>query len=125
MPAIENRPEHPPGKSPHIRRRSELRTHSRVLETTAKLGVNLVLAVAATSGLVRLLPLHQSVQDKLIEIQTEVKRTEARVHLWQREFNRAFDPQQAKSVMLEESHRVDSQRRPIVLMQGANLKDPR
>lgn len=89
----------------------------RALEATAKLGVSLVLAVAAVSGLVRLLPLYQSVQERSRVMQTEVKRTEERVNRWQREFNRAFDPGQAKTVMQEESHRVAPQRRPIVLIQ--------
>ena len=90
---------------------------NRALEATAKLGVSLVLAVAAISGLVRLLPLYQSVEERSRVMQTEVKRTEERVNRWQREFNRAFDPQQAKTVMQEESYRVAPQRRPIVLIQ--------
>ena len=93
---------------------------ARALETTAKLTVNLVLAAAAISGLTRLLPLYQSVQEKSLVIQTEVKRTEDRVNRWQRDFNRAFDPGQAKTVMQEESHRVAPQRRPIVLIQENN-----
>ncbi len=90
---------------------------ARALETTAKLTVNLVLAAAAISGLMRLLPLYQSVQEKSLVIQTEVKRAEERVNRWQRDFNRAFDPGQAKTVMQEESHRVAPQRRPIVLIE--------
>ncbi|MBO1349620.1 MAG: hypothetical protein EBE86_020595 [Hormoscilla sp. GUM202] len=90
---------------------------ARALEVTVRLTVNLVLAAAATSGLMRLLPLYQSVQEKSGVIQTEVRRTEERVNRWQRDFNRAFDPGQAKTVMQEESHRVAPQRRPIVLIE--------
>lgn len=89
----------------------------RALEATVKLVVNLGLAVAAISGLVRLLPLYQSVQERSRVMQTEVERTEERVNRWQRDFHRAFDPKQAKTVMQEESYRVDPQRRPIVLIQ--------
>jgi len=114
-------------KKPHLwgsaqgtPQRSRRAQKARALETTAKLTVNLLLAAVAISALMRLLPLYQSVQEKSNVIQTEVKRTEERVNRWQREFNRAFDPGQAQTVMQEESYRVAPQRRPIVLIQENN-----
>ncbi|MGK7905545.1 MAG: hypothetical protein AB4352_29895 [Hormoscilla sp.] len=105
------------GRKERVGQNSMRGQRNRALEATAKLGVSLVLAVAAVSGLVRLLPLYQSVRERSRVMQTEVKRTEERVNRWQREFNRAFDPGQAKTVMQEESYRVAPQRRPIVLIE--------
>lgn len=86
------------------------------LETTAKLVVNVALSAAATSALAQLLPYHWSVQAKLQEIRTEVKQTEERVNHVKQDFSRSFDPQEAKSVMREQSHRIDPTRRQIVLL---------
>ena len=89
------------------------------LETTAKLTVNVVLCAAAVSGLVKLLPYYWSGQEKLREIQTEVKLTEGRVNRLQTDFNRYFDPQQAKSIMKEQSNRIDPEQRQVVWLDKA------
>ena len=87
-------------------------------ETTARLAVNLVLCTAAIVGLVKLLPYHLSQQAKLRELRTEVQRTEGRVQGLRADFGRTFDSRQTKSVMQEQSYRVDENQRPVV------LKDP-
>lgn len=69
------------------------------------------------AALVQLLPYHLSTQAKLREIREEVKQTQARVNGLQNEFKRAFDPQQSKSVMQDNSYRVDPERRQIILME--------
>lgn len=102
------------------------RTHHRVkrnqsatvitIETTAKLVVNILLSTAAIGALVQLLPYHKSVQVKLEQIKAEATQTEERVNRLQKDFSRSFDPQQAKDVMQEQSHRVDPSRRQIVLL---------
>ncbi|WP_234708698.1 MULTISPECIES: hypothetical protein [Kamptonema] len=84
------------------------------METVAKLATNLVLSVCAASALVQLLPYHRSVQEKLREIQGEVKLTQVRVDRVRTDFNHNFDPAQAKSIMQEQTNRVDSQQRPVV-----------
>lgn len=89
---------------------------ARALETIAKLAVNVTLSIAAVGALVQLLPYHLSMQAKLREIRSEVKETQARVNGLQNEFKGAFDPQQAKTVMQQQSYRVDPARRQIVLM---------
>ncbi len=86
------------------------------VENTAKLVVNVLLVAGAVSALVKLLPYHISQQAKLQEISTEVKLTESRVVDLQTDFNRSFDPQQAKKIMQEESNRVDPGQRPIFLL---------
>ncbi|MBD2663015.1 hypothetical protein B6N60_00544 [Richelia sinica FACHB-800] len=85
------------------------------VETTAKITVNLLVGAAAVSGLVQLLPYHWSQQDKLREIRTEVKVMEARVNNLQTEFSRNFDPSQTKSIMQQQSYRLDPNQRQIVL----------
>lgn len=84
------------------------------LETTAKLAVNVVLSAAAVAGLVQLLHYQSSQQAKLQEIQTEVKLAEGRVNRLQTDFSRYFDPQQARTVMQEQSNRVEPGQRQVV-----------
>ena len=100
-------------------RRRSLSYRAIALETSAKLAVNVVILTAAVSGLVRLLPLQWSQQEKLQEIQTEVKLTEGRVERLHTDFNRYFDPQQTKSIMNEQSNRVAPGQRPVILLNKA------
>lgn len=98
-------------------RKSRNRRHpyrSMALQTTVKLAVNVLLSAAAVSALMKLLPYYQSQQEKLQEIQTEVKLTEGRVNRLRTDFNRYFDPQQAKNIMQEQSNRVNPGQRPVV-----------
>lgn len=87
-------------------------------ETTVKLVVNLVISAAALTGLIQLLPYHLSQQAKLREVRAEVKRTEARVNSLRSDFSRSFDSGQAKSVMQEQSYRVDPNQRQVVWQEG-------
>jgi hypothetical protein len=86
------------------------------LETTAKVAVNIVISAAAVSALVQLLPYHWSQQDKLRTVRTEVKVMEGRVQNLRTEFNRNFDPGEAKSIMQQKSFRFDPNQRPVILM---------
>lgn len=117
-------PSRRPPEAPEPRRRTR-RSHQQrrskpynaiALETFAKLAVNITLSIAAVAALVQLLPYHFSTQTKLREIREEVSETQARVNGLQNKFNGAFDPQQAKTVMQQQSYRVDPARRQIVLM---------
>lgn len=92
------------------RNRRQTKPHpyqDRATETTLKLTVNVLLSIAAISALVHLLPHHRAGQEKLQEIQAEVQVTQGRVSKLQAEFSRSFDPQEAKSIMQEQSHRMD------------------
>lgn len=97
----------------HLRQRSY---QVMALETTAKIGVNIVISVAAVTALVRLLPYHWSQQAKLQEVNTELRQVEARVNALNVEFSRNFDPRQAKSIMQEQGYRFDPNQRPIMLI---------
>lgn len=106
-------------------RKSRNRRHpyrSMAVQTTVKLTVNVLLSAAAVSALVKLLPYYQSQQEKLQEIQTEVKLTEGRVNRLRTDFNRYFDPQQAKNIMQEQSNRVNPGQRPVILLNQAATK---
>ena len=87
-------------------------------ETGVKLTVNIVLSVCAISALIQLLPHYRAVQEKLQEIQAEVNLTQGRVDKSRSDFNRYFDPSEAKTVMQEQSNRVDPQQRPVILQES-------
>lgn len=88
-------------------------------ETTVKLAVNCLLSIVAVTALVQLLPLNRSGQEKLQQIQTEVKQTEHRVKALRTDFNRSFDPQQAKTIMQEHSHRNDPEQLQIIWLDNS------
>jgi hypothetical protein len=86
------------------------------VEIGMKLVVNGILSVAAIAALVRLLPYQFTQQAKLQEIRLEVSETEARVNTLRQNFNRYFDPTQAKKVMQEQSPRLDPNQRRVILL---------
>jgi hypothetical protein len=113
-----------PRRIPRTVRRSHRHSLGAVAgETTVKVAVNAVLCAAAISGLVQLLPYHLSQQTKLREVRAEVKRAEERVKNLRSDFNRSFDPGQAKSVMREQSTRVDPTQRQIVWQDPGTKED--
>jgi hypothetical protein len=104
-----------PTRRKMVRRRPRRNPHQAVVfENGFKLGVNCLLSVIALSALVKLVPYNLAQQAKLKEIRIEVAEIEGRVDHLQAELNRQFDPQQAMSVMQEESIRVDPRQRQIV-----------
>lgn len=88
------------------------------LEASLKLGVNVVLSLAAFTALSQLLPYHFSQQTKLRELEMEVQRSQKRTSMQQMNFNRYFNVQSAKSLMQEQSYRVDPNQRQVVLTDG-------
>jgi hypothetical protein len=104
-----------------VRRRPRQNPHQvAAIEIGFKLGVNCILAIVATSALLKLVPYNLAQQTKLQEIRTEVSEIEDRVGHLQADLNRQFDPQQAMSVMQEESIRVDPRQRQIVWLSPAS-----
>ncbi|TAG94654.1 MAG: hypothetical protein EAZ09_10930 [Oscillatoriales cyanobacterium] len=115
-------PLRPVKNSPRVAPRTSSRPRSHPHQTLAaeaglKLAVNIVLSVCATSALIQLWPHYRAVQEKLQEIQAEVNLTEKRVNQSRSDFNRYFDPSLAKTVMQEQSNRVDPQQRPVILQE--------
>lgn len=109
------RPEEPRRIARKRKNRHRHPYRATAVQTTAKLAVNLLLLVAAGSAIAKLVPYYLSQQHKLQEIQTEVDLAEGRVEHLRSEFNRYFDPQQAKAVMQEQSNRFEPGQRPLIL----------
>ena len=109
---IQQRPTTPRPKR-HLRQRSE---QVMAIETTVKIGVNLLILTAAASAVAQLLPYHWSQQEKLREVRTEVKLMEGRVSTLQAEFVRNFDPRQTKTIREQQGYRFAPNQRPIVLI---------
>lgn len=113
-----------PWQEPHHRvkvvrsadRTKNLRTLILV-EATVKIILNILLSACALSALFKLWPEYQSVQDKLQVITAEVKLTEERVSKEKANFSRNFDPGQARSIMQEQSHRLDPEQMPIIWLE--------
>lgn len=89
-------------------------------EVGVKVAVNCVLAIVAGVTLIRLVPHNLAQQEKLQDLQSEVASLESRVNQLEADFNRQFDPQQAKSIMQEQSGRVDPHQRRIVWLRPTN-----
>lgn len=102
-----------------VRRHTE-----RALESSLKLSANLILAIAAGTALVKLLPYGFAQQAKLQEIHSEVALVKERVDRLQTDFSRNFDPQQAQAVMQEQSSRVDPQQRQVIWVTPAQPVAP-
>lgn len=97
-----------------VRRSSRRSSHQSIaIEATARLGINLVLGIAAISALVKLVPYNMVQEAKLKELQAEVSEVEGRVDRLQAEFNHHFDPKQSISVMQEQSVRMHPNQRKI------------
>jgi hypothetical protein len=111
----------PPSRPPQPRRRVSKRRQklqkphqSIATETTTKLGVNLLLSFIAVTALVKLLPYNMAQQKSFEELQSKVGEVENRVESLQTDFNHHFDPKQSRSVMQQESTRIEPGQRQIV-----------
>lgn len=98
-----------------------------VTEASVRLGANVLLGLVAISALVKLIPYTLDQQTKLQDLHIEVKTVEKRVDQLRAEFDRHFDPQQAVSVMQEQSVRVDPNQRQIIWVNPSDnvAQDPR
>jgi hypothetical protein len=95
------------------------RTHRAIaIETTLKLSINVVMAGIAISALTQLVPYYLSGRDKLAQLETEVERTEVRVQQLRTQFSYYFDPQQAKTIMQQESNLTDPTQKRIVFVEA-------
>jgi hypothetical protein len=95
------------------------------LETTVKIGVNLVISAAAISALTQLLPHHWSGQEKLREVRTEVKTAQERVNKLRAEFSNTFDSRQANTVMQQQGNLIPLNHKRIVLTNNTTSAEVR
>lgn len=98
----------------HAQSRQRYPYAATFVETLLKLLVNGTISVAAIAALGTLIPHLQSHQAKLREIRVQVKESEIKVNQLQDKFTRSFDPGKAKTVMQEQSARVDPNQRRVV-----------
>ena len=102
---------------PRVRRQSRRNLEQAIVaETGVKLAVNVVLGIAAVTALAKLIPYNLSQRQDLDQLQSVVQEVEVRVSALQSDLDRQFDPQQARSIMQEQSFRVDPNQRQIVWM---------
>jgi cell division protein FtsB len=106
------------------KRRRRYSYSALLLETFFKVLVNGVLSVAAIAALSDLLPHLQSNRAKLREIRARVKEAETQVEQLRDKFSHTFDPGQAKSVMQEQSARIDPNQRRVVLVNKNMTANP-
>lgn len=92
------------------------------IETTVKLFTNIVISVCVTSAFLKLWPHYQSIQEKLQVIESEIEATTERLNNEKEKFSRYFDPSQAKSIMQEQSNRVDPHQIPIIWLEDNSVK---
>ncbi|RMG11169.1 MAG: hypothetical protein D6728_09325 [Cyanobacteria bacterium J055] len=86
------------------------------IETTVKLGINLAVAGISISALTQLIPYYLSGREKLGQLEAEVERTENHVREKRTQFSYYFDPQQAKSIMQQESNLTDPTQKRVVFV---------
>jgi hypothetical protein len=105
---------------PHSRSRSRLpvkpsqQHRAIVIETSAKIAVNLVAGSIAIATLAHLVPYAMTQADRLQELQTEVKRTNNRVQQLRNSLGYYFDPQQTQNVMETVGHRMNPQEYRVI-----------
>ncbi len=107
------------GANPMSSSREQYQKKQRLFaaESTIMIAVNLVLAIAATVALVRLVS-HNIAQQETVDIlDAEVAETQERVRGVREEFSQYFDPQQTKAIMRQRSHRVEAGQAHIIFIE--------
>ncbi len=108
---------------PEILSKNRKSTHLGItIETTAKLFTNVVLSIFITSALLKLWPHYQSTQEKLQVIESEIESTVEKLNQKKANFSRYFDPSQTKTIMQEQSNRVDNDQMPIIWLKDDTFK---
>ena len=120
----------PPVKRRHrpnpqaVQQRRSQRHSAIALEASIKLATNVLLSACVFSALVQILPHYRSTEEKLSQIQSEVKLTRERVVSEQTDFNRHFDPQQTASIMQEYSNRIAPGQRQVIWLEDYAADEP-
>ncbi len=87
-------------------RRSRLSQRALALESTVIIGVNLILTVAAISGLARMLPVQLAQHSRLQVLNEQVKLLSTRVSRLQEGLDRGMDPLQYQALIKEKFNYV-------------------
>ena len=105
----------------HAKTRQSQRIQQLTRETLVKLGVNGLLLGVSAFTLVKLIPAHAANQAYLRDVRAELNSTQQRVGHLQDDFNRTFDPTQAKAVMAQQSYRADPHQKLVVFPQSQTI----
>ncbi|ERN42474.1 hypothetical protein KR51_00007850 [Rubidibacter lacunae KORDI 51-2] len=92
-------------------------------EITCKLCISGVLAGAAIAALAELVPHHRAQQARLRSVQHEVAVTKYRVDLLREQFDRSFDPEQARRVMQDETGRISPEMRRVIWVESDKVQN--
>jgi hypothetical protein len=112
-----------PDSRPTKRTRRVPRTHLRnqkkpyreiAIETSVKLAVNVLLSVVAIVALTKLLSYKVTQEAKLQELDVAVRATNDRVRTVKSNFKQYFDSSQARSLMQQQTNRIDPTQRQII-----------
>jgi hypothetical protein len=115
----------PPSLRKHRQKRHRARSHQAIAaEAVVKILVHSSLSIASVVAMFKLMPYQQVQLDKLQEIRLRVQETETRVNQLSQEFNRNFDARQTKSLMQEQSYRVDPNRRRVFFLNNSAAHTP-
>ena len=117
------RPQGRPRPQPSPSRRSR-RHRAIALEAGIKLATNVLLSACVLSAFVQIWPHYRSTEEKLSQIESEVKLTQDRVASQQSNFNRHFDPQQIGSIMQEHSNRIAPGQRQVIWLEDYAADQP-
>lgn len=118
MNAIQPKPPIQPVEPRRVARKRKHRRQSHLalaIQSSAKIAANVVLSVVAVSAIAKLVPNYLTEQQKVQKIQNEVTLTESRVQNLHTKFERYFDPQQAQTIIQEQSDRFNPGQRQIFL----------
>ncbi|MCG5057989.1 MAG: hypothetical protein KA714_08295 [Limnoraphis sp. WC205] len=105
-----------------VQQRRSQRHRAHAIEASVKLVTNVLLSACVVSALVQILPYYRSAEEKLSQIQSEVKLTRERVGSEQADFHRHFDPQQTASIMQEYSNRVAPGQRQVIWLEDFTVE---
>ena len=122
-----------PASPPSRRPRRASSSHSRkrqtpyrelALETTVKLGVNVVLSLVAIVAIAKLLPYRASQEARMQELNVALRTAETRFDRVQTNFGQYFDPTQARFIMQQQTNRIDPSQRQVIWQQTPRVEPP-
>jgi hypothetical protein len=103
---------------------AQQQSHASIaLESGIKLGVNVLLSVAAIAALVQLVPYRTAQEVKLQELQAALKSSQDRASLAQNNFARVFDPSQAKQIGAEQTNQLPANQQEVLLFEPPNFNE--
>jgi hypothetical protein len=95
----------------------QYRYRRQAVESVAKIVTYVGLSAVAAIGAINLINYNLTQQSKLHQLQTELKDVRQRSQAVDSDFRRSFDRQAPKTLMQENSYKIDPQLRPIAIVE--------